>query len=218
MTTPAVATSIQRSATLPHLREILLRVLISALTAVLVPAALLWATLVLFNFTAAVIAALVWMAAAMVWRRATHRPVSGLLLLTLVVLAMRTVLSLATGSTFLYFIQPVFTDLVVATFFLGSLWTAQPVIARIAPDFYPLDASIAARPRMRSLFRHLTLMWSLVILIKATVTFVLLQTLTTDNFILVKGTAIAVLTATAAVVTVLWAVSVGRREGLLHAR
>jgi len=202
---------------LPRLREILLRVLISVATAVLAPAVLLWATLVLFNFTAAVLAALAWIVAAMGWRRATHRPISGLLLLTLVVLAVRTMLSLATGSTFFYFVQPVFADVVVATLFLGSLWTAQPVVARIAPDFYPLDANIAARPRMHSLFRHLTLMWGLVILIKAAVTFVLLQSLATTDFVLIKGAAITVLTTIAALVSVLWAVLIGRREGLLRA-
>lgn len=216
-TTPGEPGHSGHTTTLPCLREILLRVLLSVATAVLAPAALLWATLVLFNFAAAVLAALAWMAAAMGWRRATHRPISGLLLLTLVVLTVRTVLSLATGSSFFYFVQPVFADVVVATLFLGSLWTARPVIARMAPDFYPLDASIAARPRMRALFRHLTLMWGLVILLKAAVTFVLLQSLATTDFVLIKGTAITALTIIAALVTVLWAVLIGRREGLLRA-
>ena len=220
MTTTEEATSTRTAghgATVPPLRQILLRVLVSVVIAVLAPAAVLWAALVLFNFAAAVIAALAWMLAAMSWRRATHRPISGLLLLTLLVLTVRTTLSLATGSTFFYFIQPVFADLVVATLFLGSLWSARPVIARIAPEFYPLDASIAARPRMRSLFRHLTLMWGLIILIKAAVTLVLLRSLATEDFVLIKGAAIAALTIAAALVTVLWAVSVGRREGLLRA-
>jgi len=210
------ATSSEHPSTLPRLGEILLRVLVNVATAVLAPAALLWATLVLFNFPTAVIAALAWMVAAMGWRWTTHRPVSGLLLLTLVVLAVRTLLSLATGSTFFYFVQPVFADLVVASLFLGSLWSARPIIARITPDFYPLDADMAARPRMRSLFRHLTLMWGVVILVKAAVTFVLLQSLATTDFVLVKGATIAVLTVAAALVTVLWAVIVGRREGLLQ--
>jgi len=220
MTTNEEATSAtihEHRTTPPPLRQILLRVLVSVAIAVLVPAALLWASLVLVNFTAAVLVALAWMIVAMSWRRATHRPISGLLLLTLLVLAVRTALSLATGSTFFYFIQPVFADVAVATLFLGSLWSARPVIARIAPDFYPLDASTAARPRMRSLFRHLTLMWGLVILVKAVVTFVLLRSLATDDFVLVKGAAIAALTLAAALTTVIWAVTVGRREGLLRA-
>ena len=205
-------------ATLPRLRDILTRVIISVTTAALVPAALFWATLVLFNFATAVITAMAWMFAAMGWRWATARPVSGLLVLALVVLAIRTALTLATGSAFFYFIQPVFADIVVAAVFLGSLWSARPIIARLAPDFYPLDAQIVARPRMHALFQHLTAMWGVVILGKAVLTFVLLESLTTADFVLVKGAAIAVLTATAALITVFWAVRVGRREGLLAVR
>jgi hypothetical protein len=36
------------------------------------------------------------------------------------------------------------------------------------------------------------------------------------NFVLIKGGAIITLTLTAAVVTVVWSVIVGRQEGLLH--
>jgi hypothetical protein len=204
-----------RTAPLPCLSEILGRVVVSVTTAALAPAALFWATLVLFNFATAVITAMAWMVAAMGWRWATARPVSGLLVLALLVLTIRTTLGLATGSAFFYFIQPVFADIVVAAVFLGSLWSASPIIARLAPDFYPLDAGIIARPRMRGLFRHLTLMWGLVILVKAALTYVLLESLTTADFVLVKGAAIAVLTIVAALVTICWAVTIGRREGLL---
>jgi hypothetical protein len=204
-----------RATAQPRLQDILRRVVVSVVTAVLVPAALLWATLVLFNFPTAVIVALGWMAAAMGWRRLTRRPISGLLLLTLVILTVRTTLTLITGSTFFYFVQPVFADVTVAVIFLGSLATARPVIARLAPDFYPMDAAATACPGMQALFRRLTLMWGVVILLKATITLSLLESLPTADFVLVKGSAIAVLTVSAAAVTLLWSVVVGRREGLL---
>jgi hypothetical protein len=59
-------------------------------------------------------------------------------------------------------------------------------------------------------------MWGLVILLKAGVTLWLLETLSTVNFVLVKGGAIVTLTLTAAIVTVVWSVIVGRQAGLLH--
>ena len=130
---------------------------------------------ILSIFGAAVIVALVWMVVAMAGRYATRRPVSGLLLLTLGILTIETVFTLATGNTFVFFVQPVFSDFAVAAIFLGSLWTAQPVIARLAPDFYPMRASVAARPEMRALFRRLTLMWGLVILGKGGITLWLLE-------------------------------------------
>lgn len=185
-------------------------------TAVLAPAVLLWSALVIFNVATAVVVALAWIAGAMGWRWATRRPVSGLLVLTLGVMTVRTAFTLATGNTFIYFVQPVFADSAVAAIFLGSLCTARPVIARLAPDFYPMSAPVAERPEIRALFRNLTLMWGLVILLKAGLTLWLLESLGTVNFVLIKGGAIITLTLAAAVVTVVWSVRVGRHEGLLH--
>jgi hypothetical protein len=200
----------------PGLRPILKRVAVSLATAVLAPAALLWVTLVIFNVATAVVVALAWMVGAMGWRWATKRPVSGLLLLTLGIMTVRTAFTLATGNSFIYFVQPVFADFAVAAIFLGSLFSARPVIARLAPDFYPMSTAVAARPEIRALFRRLTLMWGLVILFKGGLTLWLLESLGTVNFVLIKGGAIITLTMTAAVVTVVWSVIVGRQEGLLH--
>jgi len=200
----------------PRLRDVVARVTVSLATAVVAPAVLFLTTLVIFNVAAAVIIALAWMAGAMCWRWATNRPVSGLLLLTLGIMTVRTVFTLATGNTFVYFVQPVFADFTVAAIFLGSLWTARPAIARLAPDFYPIDEALAARPGMRALFRRLTLMWGLVILVKGGVTLWLLVTLSTVSFVLIKSGAIITLTLTAAVATVVWSVIVGRQEGLLR--
>jgi hypothetical protein len=190
-------------------------VAVSLATAVFAPAALLWVMLVIFNVATAVLVALAWMVGAMGWRWATKRRVSGLLLLTLGIMTLRTAFTLITGNTFIYFVQPVFADFAVAAIFLGSLWSARPVIARLAPDFYPMSAAGAARPEMRALFRRLTLMWGLVILVKGTITLWLLESLSTVNFVLIKGGAIITLTLTAAVVTIVWSVIVGRQEGLL---
>jgi hypothetical protein len=200
----------------PHVRDVVARVAVSLATAVFAPAALLWVMLVTFNVATAVLVALAWMVGAMGWRWATNRRVSGLLLLTLGIMTVRTAFTLVTGNTFIYFVQPVFADFAVAVIFLGSLLSARPVIARLAPDFYPMSAAVAARPEMRALFRRLTLMWGLVILVKGSITLWLLESLGTVNFVLIKGGAIITLTLTAAIVTIAWSVIVGRQEGLVH--
>ena len=187
----------------------------SLATAVLAPTALFATTLLVVNITTAVLVALAWMTGAMCWRWTTKRPVSGLLVLALGIMTVKTGITLATGNTFIYFVQPVFVDLVVSVVFLGSLWSARPIVARLAPDFYPMSAAVAASPAIRALFRRLTLLWGLVILVKGTVTLWLLMSLSTVNFVLIKGGAIITLTLTAALVTVLWSVIVGRQEGLL---
>lgn len=199
-------------ATRPPMRAVLLRVAASVTTAVLVPAALVWAMLVIANLRVAVVVALAWTVAAMAWRWATRRPVSGLLLLTVGILTIRTVLALVTGNAFLYFVQPVFADLVVAAVFLGSLFSTRPVVARLAPDFYPVDRALGASPRVRRLFHRLTLMWGLVVLVKAGITFALLQSLSTVHFVVIKSGAVTALTMAAVTATVLWSAVVVRRE------
>jgi hypothetical protein len=200
----------------PLVRSVVARVAVSLATAVIAPAVLVWSTLVLFNVATAVIAALAWMIGATSWRWATKRPVSVLLLLTLLAMTIRTAFTLATGNTFVYFVQPVFTDVTVAAIFLGSLWTARPVVARLAPDFFPLDDAIAEQPVVRAHFRRLTLMWGLVILVKGSITLWLLESLSTAHFVLIKSGATLTLTLTATTVTVVWSVIVARQEGLLH--
>ncbi len=162
-------------ADLPRLGAVLGRTAVSLVSAVVVPAAVVSTSLTLFNVKTAVLAALVWMMAAMCWRQATGRRVSGLLLLTLGILTVKTGFTWATGNTFVYFVQPVFTDALVATIFLTSLWTARPLVARLAPDFYPVDSELARRPRVRQLFWRLTLLWGVVVAVKGSVTLWLLE-------------------------------------------
>ena len=213
--TELVASQILPLPALPHLQAVIARVAASLVTAVVAPAALFALTLVTFDVDAAVIVALAWMFGATCWRWATGRPASGLLLLTLGIMTIKTGFTLATGNTFVYFVQPVFTDATVAAIFLGSLWTARPIVARIAPDFFPLDATVAARPKIRRLFRRLTLLWGLVIVIKGSLTLWLLLSLSTVDFVLIKTSAILTLTLSAAAATVVLSAIVGRQEGLL---
>jgi uncharacterized membrane protein len=57
-------------------------------------------------------------------------------MLTVAILTIRTAITLSTGDTFIYFLQPVVSDGVVALIFLASLATTTPVVARLAADFY----------------------------------------------------------------------------------
>lgn len=198
----------------PPLRAVILRVAATLATALVAPGILFVTTVMVFNVYAAVIVALTWMSGAMCWRWATGRPVSGLLVLTLGIMTIKTTFTLATGNTFVYFVQPVFTDAAVATVFLGSLLTARPIVARIARDFYPIDDALAARAGVQDLFRRLTLLWGLVIVAKGCLTLWLLLSLSTVNFVLIKSSAIITLTLTAAAATIAWSAVVGRREGI----
>ncbi len=183
--------------------------------ACVVPGVLFYIALVTFDVTAAVIAALTWSYGAILWRWATKRRMSGLLMLTVAILTIRTAITLSTGDTFIYFLQPVVSDGVVALIFLASLATTTPVVARLAADFYPMDLDVATRPRIRRLFWHLTLLWGGVGLVKGGVGYWLLQSQSLVDFVLIKNIVVISLTVCAVGVTVRASMYVARREGLM---
>jgi hypothetical protein len=201
----------------PALKSVIARVAASLMIACVIPAVLFALVLVTVNVTTAIIAGFWWTCSAIGWRWVTKRPISWLLLLTLAVMTARTSFTLATGNTFVYFVQPVFADATVATLFLVSLCSARPIVARLAPDFYPVDADLAANPQIRRLFWRLTLMWGLVIVAKASLTFWLLTSLPMVDFIVIKNASIFTLTAATAAVTIWLSAIVVKKEYALVA-
>jgi hypothetical protein len=215
--TTAAALPLER----PSLPCILRRVGLSLTIACAVPALLFLGAFELLGVWPAILVALGWSYGAIAWRALTGRRASGLLALTAIVLTGRTVIALIAQSTFFYFLQPILTDGVVAATFLLSLATARPVVARLAGDFYPMDDELSLRPRIRRLFWHLTAMWAVICAAKAVAMFWALNTLSLDTFVVVKSISMPAANLVAVVATVVAAVVVGRREGLLgaaHAR
>ena len=200
----------------PNLGAIMRHLCLSILMANVIPSVLFYFCLVAGNVWTALIVALVWCYGSMAWRWGTRRRASGLLLLTVVGLTAKTALALASGSTFLYFLQPAITDGALAALFLASLTTARPVVARLAGDFYPLSADIVARPRIQRLFWHLTLFWAVICLVKSVVTVWLLESFPLVTFVALKEIVILAMIAIGTGVTVAAAVRVARSEGLLH--
>jgi intracellular septation protein A len=201
----------------PSLGTILRRLAVSLSVACVAPAVLFYLTLIAFDVSVAVVVALAWSYAAIGWRWATKRAPSGLLALLVSVMTIRSVVTLMSGNTFIYFFQPIVSDVLIAAVFLVSLATARPVVARLAGDFYPMTKALAARPRIRRLFWGLTLMWGLMVLAKGAVSLYLLQSQSLVTFVLVKNISMISMTLLSVAVTVSAAVLVARKEGLLPA-
>jgi hypothetical protein len=201
----------------PCLKSVIGRLAVNLWIACVIPALLFYLSLLTFNISVAVVVALGWSYGAIGWRWATKRRRSGLLALTVSVMTVRTIIVLATGDTFVYFFQPVVTDVAVGTVFLLSLATARPVVARLAADFYPMDLDLAVRPRIRQLFWRLTLLWALFCLVKGALSFWLLESQSTVNFVLIKNLSVISMTVLVVAATVQASVLVARKEGLLVA-
>jgi hypothetical protein len=200
----------------PKLAMIMRHLGLSLLMANVIPSVLFFLCLRAGNVWTALIAALIWCYGAMAWRLRTKRRASGLLMISMVGLTAKTVLALASGSTFIYFLQPAVTDGIVAVLFLVSLATARPVVARLAGDFYPMNDEVAGRPRIQKLFWRLTLFWATLCLVKSIVTVFLLENLSTVSFVEAKSVFVLAVVIGGAAVTVAAAVRVAKVEGLLH--
>ena len=200
----------------PRLRAVVRRVSMTMFLACVVPGTLFYATLMIAGVWTAMGVALAWSYGAIAWRRLTGRRTSGMLVLVAIVMTGRTAVAIAADSTFLYFLQPIISDGVVATTFLLSLMTARSMVARLAGDFYPMDHELHLRPRIRRLFTHLTVFWAALCLGKALLTLWLLQSQSLETFVLAKELSGLSLNVLAAGVTIAAAVAVLRKEGLLH--
>jgi intracellular septation protein A len=199
----------------PRLLTVIRRVSVSLTVACVIPAVVFFTCFQAFGVWPAVLAALCWSYGAIAWRALTGRRTSGLLVLTAVILTGRTVIALLADSTFLYFLQPIISDGVVAVTFLLSLATARPMVARLAGDFYPMDAELSLRPRIRRLFWHLTAMWAVLCLAKAVTMFWLLTSMSLDTFVLVKSISMPATNLLAVATTIAAAALVARKEGLI---
>jgi hypothetical protein len=202
----------------PRLSAILRHLTISLVMSIAVPSLLFYLCFRLGSVWVALCAALVWCYGTMAWRVATRRPRSGLLWFTVIGLTVKTALTFATGNTFIYFVQPAVSDGLISLVFLLSLATARPVVARLAGDFYPMDHEVASRPRVQQLFWRLTLFWAVLCLIRGLSTVVLLESTSLVTFIAAKSAMSTGIAVIGAACTVVVAVRLARREGLIHHR
>jgi hypothetical protein len=193
------------------------RSLPSLLEATVFPAFLFYVCLLHFGSSVAMIAALSWSYGAVVRRLVFGSRVPTVLTLGVLGLTVRTLLGLTTG-TFVYFLQPVMTTLVLGTAFVVSLGIGRPIIGRLADDFCPLSPELTSRSSIKRLFSRLTWLWAGVHLVSAVSTFVLLISVSTPTFVLVRTPLSLAITACAISLTVSWAIATARAENLVFAR
>ncbi len=141
----------------------------------------------LVGTTGALIAALGWSLAVVIQRRHAGRPVPGLVVLSTIGLAAKTVLALATGSLVVYFLQPTVSTALVGLAFLVSVVRGQPLAERLASDFCPFEPETADHPLLRLFFARLSLLWAVTSLVNASLTLWLLLTQSVTTFVIIKS-------------------------------
>ena len=185
----------------------------SLIEATIIPAIILYVLVVFASGTVAMIAALAWATVAVLRRVAFRQPIPSILMLGTLGLVVRTIVGLASGSMFAYFLQPLATTVALGAVFLGSVLIDRPVISRLAHDFCPIAPEVASRPAIVRLFVGLTILWAGVHLLTAITTFGMLVSLPVATFILVKTITSLAITGAAIIFTVSWSIRIARTRG-----
>jgi hypothetical protein len=202
----------------PALRAVARRTLPRLVEAMVIPAVLLYVFLVFANLAVAMVIVLCWTYGAVLQRTLRRAPVPGLLALAAVGLTVRTVFALCSGSSLVYFLQPIGTTTLGSALLLGSVALRRPLAGRFAADFCPLAPEVATRPAVIRLFRDLTVLWSAVQLGKAVTSFAMLVVMPTPTFVASKALSGFLLTGLGIVLTVMWSLRTAHSEGLVFAR
>jgi hypothetical protein len=183
--------------------------------ATIIPAVLFYMCLTFAGTTTAIVAVLVWAYGAVAFRLVRRRAVPPILFLAVVGITVRTLVALASGSTFIYFFQPILGTVATGAVFLLSLGLRRPLVARLASEFCPVDEETAGRPAVIRLFRGLTILWAGVSLATAATTMVLLLWLPLATFVAAKMISGLVITCSAIALTVSWSLRIAKREDLV---
>ena len=187
------------------------------LEVVLAPLLLFYLLLTFTNLTGGLLAALAWALGALACRVLTRSPIPAVLLLTTGLLVLRTVIGYATGSVFLYFLQPTVQNFVIAFVLLATVRLRRPLIARLADDFCAFPVALTSNLRVQRFFRRVSLLWALVFLTNGVATLWVLARATLGKFLVFTTAGSFTLVAIAAAVSLLWFRRELRGEGIrLH--
>jgi intracellular septation protein A len=181
---------------------------------VLAPLGLFYLLLTFTNLTGGLFAALGWALVALARRVLTRSPVPAVLWLSTGLLVVRTVIGYATGSVFLYFLQPTVQNFLIAFVLLATVRLRRPLIARLADDFCAFPVALTSNLRVQRFFRRVSLLWALVFLTNGVATLWVLARATLGDFLMVTTAGSFTLVGIAAVVSLLWFRRELRGEGI----
>ncbi|WP_433559822.1 VC0807 family protein [Pseudonocardia xinjiangensis] len=171
---------------LPPVGSLLRHAGIPLLESTLIPLALFWVLFTQAGFDAGLYAALGWSGLAIGRRLVMRQRVPVVLLMSTMLLVVRTVVGLWTGSAFLYFLQPTVQNFVFAGALLVTLGFERPLLAKLADDFCPFPEALTGHPRIKRFFKRVSLLWACVFLVNGATTLAVLATQTVGNYLVVS--------------------------------
>lgn len=196
---------------LPRLTSMLWHALPRFVEGVIAPVAVFYAAFVLLGLNGALVAAVMWVYGGIGWRLYHDREVPGMLLLAALGVTVRAVLAAITGNPVVYFLQPTLGTLLVSMTFLASVPMGRPLARKIAADMVALPEAFLRHERAHRFFLRISLLWSLVLLMNASISLWMLFHESIGTYLWVRTGLVAALGAAAAAISVL-----GFRRCLRH--
>jgi intracellular septation protein A len=184
------------------------------LESTIIPLVLFYLLLTLVGLDGGLIAALTWSMVALGRRVVLRKKIPAVLLLTTGLLVARTILGLATGSIFLYFLQPTLQNFLIAGILLVTLPFGRPFLAKLANDFCAFPTDFSEHPGVSQFFKRVSLLWALVFLTNGVTTLYILAKATVGDFLMVSTAGSYSVVAVAIGVSLLWFRRSLRSEGI----
>jgi uncharacterized membrane protein len=118
------------------------------------------------------------------FRLIRRQKVPALLLLAVALITARAVIGLATGSVFLYFLQPSLGNFAIGAVFLGTVAIGRPIIAKLAGEFCGFPEEVVGHHRLRGFFRQASLIWATVFCLNGAVAIWMLVSVPIGQYLL----------------------------------
>jgi hypothetical protein len=200
---------------LPPWRQLARRAAENVLEATLVPMGLFYLFMATVGIRWGMIAGLCWFYSAIIRRVMSGQRMSGLLVMAAVLLTARTAVAYATGSAFIYFLQPTLGTFLVSGLFLISVPLGRPLAERLAHDFCALPDSLMSNLRVKRFFLRISLLWAFTYLVNGSMMMYLLTTKSLSTYLMVRSFVSLSLTISAIAASSLYFFRSLRSEGIV---
>jgi len=184
------------------------------LIASVIPMGVFYAAMSMFGLSAAIAVTVGWYYGGLLLRVIRRRPVIGAAMLGAGLMTVRAVVAFWTGSSFLFFLQPVAGTVATAVSFIVTAIAGRPLLERLANDFVPLPPALSRRLQATRFYNYTSLLWAMMYALNALGTVWLLTNSSLGAFLLLKTLLSPVLTGVTVAVTYLMFRRLMRREGV----
>lgn len=203
--------------TLPRLTSLARQAVPRLLEGVVAPLAVFYAAFALLGTTGALIAVMAWVYAGIGWRLVRRVRVPATMLLAAIAITVRTAVAFWTGNIVFYFIQPELGTICISMAFLASVRLNRPLVQKLTLDYIHLPSAVLRHERMRRFFARITLLWGFVLLANSTVSIWLALHESIGTFMLLRTSAVAVISGCAITFSIIAFKRVLRRLHVAHA-